>query len=85
MFPLPSPFFPLLSSSVTCTEFWEQNSAVGEFGRKALMTYPRIAECNPVFHTVTKLLKTQICIIIKIINHAYVLPATILFLENLWK
>lgn len=49
------------------------------------MIYPRIAERNPVFHTVTKLLKTQICIIIKIINHAYILPATILFLENLWK
>lgn len=38
-----------------------------------------------MFHTVAKLLKTQICIIVKIIYHADILPATVLFLENLCK
>lgn len=58
---------------------------MGVTARKTLITYPGVAKSNPVFDTITKLLKTQICVIIKIIDHAYVLPATILLLESLHK
>lgn len=84
-FPFPSPIFNLLYCSVISTEFWEQDCVMGVIGSKALITYPGVTKSNPVFHTITKLLKTQICIIIEIIYHAYILPATVLFLENLCK
>lgn len=45
--------------------------------------YPRVTESDPVLHPVPKGLKAQIGVIAEVADHAHVLPATTLDLEQL--
>lgn len=46
-------------------------------------TYPWVIESYPVFHTVSKSLEAEVGIVVKVINHADVLPPSIFLLQNL--
>lgn len=45
--------------------------------------YPWVVEGDPIFDAVTKSLKAQVCKLIEMVDHAYILPSAIFFLQNL--
>lgn len=46
-------------------------------------TYPGIVKGDPVFDSVAKSFKAQVGVLVKIVDHANVLPATIFLLQHL--